>query len=250
MSTIPPLRSMEKPEDHPTIEALEKQLMAKARELVVYAKDPCGGKAPLFRDAEAEVLRRVQDLGCTALTLMLSCCEERMRSSMPTRRVFADREYQRRSAKPRTMSTRLGPVRYWRTYMLGVDSKRAHGFFPLDAELGLSAERVSFSVLSSVVRLATKLSFAEAKTTAEEFLPSVPSTEVIEQATLGLGSLTQKWFELDPAPEDDGDVLVVLVDSKGAPTATEQELRRRRGTRQSKQRASSPRHRGRKNRGR
>ena len=105
-------------------------------------------------------------------------------------------------------------------------------------------------MLAVVVRLATKLSFAEAKSTAGQFLPVVPSTEVIEQATLGFGRFTSDWFESAPAPEDDGDVLVILVDSKGAPTATERELRRRRRPHKDRKKAPSPRHRGRKRRGR
>jgi hypothetical protein len=95
------------------------------------------------------------------------------------------------------------------------------------------------------VRLATKVSFAEARATLGLFLPAVPSTEVIEQTVLGLGKSTGDWFEQLPAPDDDGEVLVVMIDSKGAPTATEQELQRRRGKRRRGRAAPSARHRGR-----
>ena len=54
------------------------------------------------------------------------------------------------------------------------------------------------------------------------------------------------WFEQAPAPQGDGEVLIIQVDSKGAPTAPEQELARRRGPRRRKRaKAASPRHRGR-----
>ena len=46
-------------------------------------------------------------------------------------------------------------------------------------------------------------------------------TEVIEQSVLGLGRRTGDWFEAQPAPNGDGEVLVVMFDSKGAPMATE-----------------------------
>jgi hypothetical protein len=82
------------------------------------------------------------------------------------------------------------------------------------------------------------------------FLPSPPSTEVIQQSVLGLGRFTGKWIENLPAPAGDGDVLIVMIDSKGAPTATEQELKRRRGKRRRRRPAPSPRHRGRHRRGR
>jgi hypothetical protein len=94
-------------------------------------------------------------------------------------------------------------------------------------------------------RLATKLSFAEARATLALFVPDAPSTEVIENTVLGLGRHTAAWFEQAPAPEGDGDVLVIMFDGKGAPTATESELSRRRGKRRRQRLPASPRHRGR-----
>ena len=43
-------------------------------------------------------------------------------------------------------------------------------------------------------------------------------TEVIENTVLGLGRHTAAWFEHAPAPEGDGEVLVIMFDGKGAPT--------------------------------
>jgi len=168
-------------------------------------------------------------------------------------------------------SSWFGVVRYWRTYM-GEDAKEErHGFHPLDLALGLTKDRLSIStylkkrttmmnydellaedmlLLSVCVRLATKLSFSQARSTALCFLPTVPSTEVIEQATLGFGRFTAEWFERRPAPDGDGEVLVVLIDSKGVPTATLRELRKRRGKRRKPRVPKSPRHRGRQHRAR
>jgi hypothetical protein len=80
-------------------------------------------------------------------------------------------------------------------------------------------------------------------------VPTPPSTEVIESTVLGYGRHTQQWFQSAPAPTDDGDVLVIQIDSKGVPTATETELARRRGKRKRRKVAPSPRHRGRAARG-
>lgn len=117
--------------------------------------------------------------------------------------------------------------------------------FPLDLNLGLTSDRFSWNVLSRAVLLATKLSFAEARSTLAKFVPNTPSTEVIEQAVLGLGRHAGDWFEAQPAPEGDGEVLIVMFDGKGAPMATETELERRRGKRKKRRKALSPRHRGR-----
>ena len=100
-------------------------------------------------------------------------------------------------------------------------------------------------MLSIAVRLATRLAFSEAREVLGWFLPCIPSTEVIEAATLGYGRYTQGWFEQAPTPEKDGEVLVVQFDSKGVPTATDEELSKRRGKRSKHKKAPSPRHRGR-----
>jgi hypothetical protein len=112
------------------------------------------------------------------------------------------------------------------------------------------ADRISPKVLSVATRLATRVSFAEAQEVTGWFLPAAPSTEVIEAAVLGYGATTQEWFEQAPAPKDDGEILLIQLDSKGVPTATDEELRRRRGKRSGHPKAPSPRHRGRQARGR
>ena len=104
------------------------------------------------------------------------------------------------------------------------------------------------NVLALAARLATKLSFAEARSTLSLFMPSAPSTEVIEHAVLGFGQRTQQWFKERPAPAGDGEVLTIMIDSKGAPTVTAEELRRRRGKRRPRPEGASPRHRGRQRR--
>lgn len=68
---------------------------------------------------------------------------------------------------------------------------------------------------------------------------------MIEQTVLGVGRRTAHWFEQCPAPEEDGEVPIIEVDSKGAPTATETELQRLRGLRRPNPHPESARHRGR-----
>jgi hypothetical protein len=95
------------------------------------------------------------------------------------------------------------------------------------------------------VWLALRLSFAEARTALTRFVPDAPSTEVVEQSVLGFGRHTEEWFEKQPPPAGDGSVLVMQFDSKGAPTATDTELKRRRGPRRRRKPAPSRRHAGR-----
>jgi hypothetical protein len=65
-----------------------------------------------------------------------------------------------------------------------------------------------------------KLSFEEARLTLGLLVRPTPSTEVFEQTVLGLGKHTAADFERAPAPADDGDVMVIQVESKEGPTAT------------------------------
>ena len=67
----------------------------------------------------------------------------------------------------------------------------------------------------------------------------------VKDTVLGFGRHTADWFESAPAPENDGEVLVIQVDSKASPTATDKELAKRRGKRVANPYRGSQRHRGR-----
>ena len=202
-----------------------------------------------FVALEQELIARVATFARAVIALFLVVSEERIRAGLAERVVRAGSVFRRAPAQERNLLTWFGVVRYRRTYMREVTAgKSARGFHPLDAELGLLADRVSPTVLSTAVRLATRVSFSEACELLRWFLPVAPSTEVVEAALLGYGRHTEAWFEEAPAPDDDGVVLVVDVASKGVPTVKPEELQKRRGKRRRKRRAASPRHRGRKSR--
>jgi len=209
-----------------------------------------GSEAVRFKDFEKALRQEVFGLARAALELFLALREQRVMERYPERFEGGGRTFRRAPAHGRRLTTVFGVVHYVRTYMREVGRRGRGGFHPLDVSLGLSTDRFSWNVLSAAVRLATKLSFAEARSTLGGFIPNAPSTEVIEQSVLGLGRHSAEWFETAPPPEDDGEVLVVMIDSKGAPTATEQELKRRRGKRRKSPLPRSRRHRGRKRRGR
>ena len=205
---------------------------------------------PSLVEFEDRAKERLDAVGRAMTELFLTHAEERVAAACKGGLQYGERFLRPApQLQPRNLMGRFGVLRYFRTYLRENHASRRRGFHPLDVTLGLSADRFSWNVLSLSARLATKMSFAEARATVSLFLPNAPSTEVIEQTVLGLGKFTGEWFAQLPAPEDDGEVLVVMIDSKGAPTATEQELERRRGKRRRKPVAPSPRHRGRHRRG-
>ncbi len=206
-----------------------------------------------FRDVEDELRELVFAFARAAIVLFLALREQVVTASYPAgERVEAwgGRVFRRAPAIGRNLTTMFGVVRYWRTYMREVAAGPRRGFHPLDVALGLPADRFSWNVLAKGVWLATKLSFAEARSTLLEFVPNAPSTEVIEKAALGLGHLAEDWLVNRGPPDDDGEVLVIMFDGKGIPTATEEELRRRRGPRRRRRPERSARHRGRRKRAR
>ena len=223
---------------------------AEVRALTTFVTDP-GALAELsFFAFEKALIPRVFTLARLFVTLFLCVREEQKAAAIEATPVEVDgRKFERRPPQARNLNTFFGVVRYWRTYVRGpaVDGER-HGFHPLDVALGLTADRLSMHLLSLAARLATKLSFAQVQATLRWFLTAVPSTEVIEQAVLGMGRWTGEWFRSALAPVGDGEVLIMFFDSKGAPTATDSELARRRRKRRRHQRPASPRHRGRQRR--
>jgi hypothetical protein len=224
------------------------EVLVRARALIALALDE-GAAGTTFVAFERRLVGETFALGRAVVALFLIASERRVLVVLGSGVVRDGVAFRRAPAQWRNLLTWFGIVRYRRTYLRQVGATgKARGFHPLDAELGLLADRLSPSVLSMAVRLATRVSFSEARELLAWFLPVPPSTEVIESAVLGYGRYTQEWFEHAPAPEDDGEVLVIMLDGKGVPTATETELAKRRGKRKRHKKAPSPRHRGRQSR--
>ena len=145
----------------------------------------------------------------------------------------------------RQLKTLGGLVAYGRVYL----GRRGggSGWCPLDAALGITADGFSWGVMSLVTRLATRVSYAAAVKYFELFVGWAPSTEAVEECVLGLGARTWTYAAAAPPPEDEGEVLIIEVDGKATPTATADELAKRRGPRR-KHEANCPcgcqRHRG------
>lgn len=187
---------------------------------------------------ERELVSRVFELGKLFVLLFLCMREEHWRLTHPS---LDNGRCQ--GPKDRVLGGLFGKVRYWRSYVYRGDGQG--GFFPLDIELGLPLDGFSMSVRSYAAYIATKMSYAQAVTVLRLFMQWSPCQKTIEEMVMGLGGHTQEWFAAAPAPQDDGEVLVIQVDSKGTPTATEQELTKRRGKRPKNAHPGSARHRGR-----
>ena len=191
-----------------------------------------------FLEFEPQLFAKTCELGRLFISLFLFMREGYWQKEHPE----LEKGLKRQGLKDRLIGTVFGKVRYWRTYIYR--GKDEGGYYPLDIELGLPWDGFSMLVRSYATRLATKMSYAQCVTVLGTFLQWSPCQKTIEEMVLGLGKHTNQWFESAPAPENDGEVLIIQVDSKATPTATEEELEKRRGERAKNKHPGSQRHRG------
>jgi hypothetical protein len=247
------VRNQESDLSAPSIETLRARVHETVWNALSVVETQASSSSLSYREAEQTLRAVVFAFGRALVVLLLGLREQsvmdRHRSQHVGRWEWLGRSYRAAPPIARNFTTIFGVVRYFRTYMREVSAQDRHGFHPLDASLGLLKDRLSWNVLTVAARLATKMAFAEAKATLELFMPNAPSTEVLEQTVLGLGEHVADFIEFAPAPEGDGEVLVIQFDGKGAPTATARELERRRRKHKKGPRPTSRRHRGRHKRG-
>jgi hypothetical protein len=147
----------------------------------------------------------------------------------------------------RDLQTSCGPLRYGRAYLIACQGG-GPGVHPLDAELGLTRDSFSPLLVSWFCRLCTRVSFRLSSELGGMFLGWAPAPSTVEEWALGLGRPAHVWLSTAPLPDGDGEVLVIECDGKAIPTATAEELAKRRGPRRPRPHACGrrcPRHRGR-----
>lgn len=187
---------------------------------------------------ERQLIPQVYELGRLFISLFLWMREGHRQGNHPA----VEKGSKCQGLKDRLIGTVFGKVRYWRTYIYR--TKSGGGYYPLDIELGLPCDGFSMLVRSYATRLATKMSYGQCVAVLTTFLQWSPCQKTVEEMVLGLGKHTSHWFESASAPENDGDVCIIQIDSKATPTATEQELEKRRGKRGANFHPGSQRHRG------
>jgi hypothetical protein len=179
-----------------------------------------------FWEFEKQLLVRIAVLGACLIRLFLTARHERLdlQPFLQDSKHRPGDDY-----AERTLKTVYGEVTYGRHYVMTRGG--GSGFFPLDEELGLTRDRLSPWVMQWVARLATRMSFKASQMVCKAVLNWAPATETIEQVVLGMGREAAPFMKQLKAPPKDGEVLVIEVDGKCPPTATEAELAKRRGKR-------------------
>jgi hypothetical protein len=210
----------------PACDDLRQQLHQRLDQIIAVCVHEHGSS--LFLLFEKELLALLAPLGQLLLQLFLL----RRQQLLDLSPWLQDNRY-RISDKnaPRTLKTSYGPVRYGRAYLTPCQGT-GPGIHPLDIALGLTRDAFSPLLIGWFCRLATRLSFRLASQLGGVFLAcKPPPPSAIEEWVLGLGRTAHVWHQSGPLPDNDGDVLVIECDGKAIPTATEEELAKRRGQR-------------------
>ena len=184
------------------------------------------GDTRRFDEVERGVVSAIFALGRLFITYHLVRREEASAKEVDA---WVKKGYRARRQERKYVSTFFGRVCFWRRY---VRRPGGSGVHPLDLALGLAADGFSLLVTEICARLSTLVSYEQVTALSLYFLGWSPSKTSVEKAVLGLGRYTEEWFEAAPPPEGDGEVMVIQLDSKATPTATEEELEKRRGKRE------------------
>jgi hypothetical protein len=206
----------------PTAESV----VAEARQMFEELIGFCQAEGRTFWEFEKRLLVLLFGLGRVLTRLML--VDRHLRLDLKAYEAIKDYRLGNGYAE-RKLKTVFGEIIYGRAYFLRVAG--GPGFHPLDVALGLTRDGFSPWVVQLVTRLATRMSFAASRKICQAVLGWSPSTEAIEHLVLGLGRQAAPFLQQMAAPPDDGEVLVIEIDGKCPPTATEQELSKRRGKR-------------------
>lgn len=138
-----------------------------------------------------------------------------------------------------TVASRFGRVSFERPAGRRVGAPRAARDLPVDRELGLSGT-FTLVVITTLVKLCAQMAFGAARRTFREIFEWAPSQRATLRMVDALGAKARPFLEQAPAPEDDGEVLVIQVDGKGAATISSREHARR--TRPHRRKAGNRRH--------
>lgn len=184
--------------------------------------------------AEAELWTALLALGRALLALFLALAAARSRSAAYEHdgaRYVLDTTTRRNGE----VGTRFGKVKFSRAIGRRLGG-RGRADLPVDREVGLSGG-FSLGTVTAIAQLCAMLAFGNARRLFAEFHEWAPSPRATLRMVDAVGAEARGFLDAAAVPDDDGEVLVIQVDGRGAPmiTATEAERRRqprrkRRGT--------------------
>lgn len=176
-----------------------------------------------FAAFESELWVRLLAAGRALVSLFLVRAARRPRAAAYS---AGDKRYVLAGERTTDLKSRFGSVPFTRPTGRRVGNARAACDLPVDRDIGL-VSGFSVGVVMDVTRLCAQQPFASARRTFKQFCNWTPSTRSTLRMVDAVGGKARGFLDDAPAPDDDGEVLVIQVDGKGAPTISSRERARR-----------------------
>jgi hypothetical protein len=177
-----------------------------------------------FFDFERQLWTALLALGRAFVVLFLVRRAQRLRASEYK---LDGHRYRLEGRRTTPLGTRFGKVNFTRPVGRRVDKPEATADLPVDRELGVCSG-FSLGVLAAMTRLCAQMAFASARATFASTYEWTPSPKATLRMVDAVGAEARTFLERCPAPQDDGEILVLQVDGGGAPMISEREYERRR----------------------
>ena len=192
----------------------EESVLAEARQAFEELVCFCLGEERTFWEFEKRLLVLLFGLGRVLTRLMLVHRHSRL-SLEP---YLAMKGYRLGDAyAERKLKTACGGGQLWPSALIREGG--GTGFHPLDVALGLTRDGFSPWVMRFVTRLATRMSYASSRLLCGRYWDGRPQLRN-RALGVGFGEVGRAVQAADAAPPKDGEVLVIEVDGKCPPTAT------------------------------
>lgn len=174
---------------------------------------------------EAELWTALLGLGRAVITLLL------VRHAMLPRAATYEHEGVRYALDSDTrrkteIGTRFGKVPFRRAIGRPI-GRRSRVDLPVDRELGVCSG-FSLGTVTAVVQLCALMAFGTARRLFAEFHEWAPSSRATLRMVDAVGAEARGFLDETAVPDDDGEVLIIQVDGRGAPMISATEHARRR----------------------
>lgn len=180
-------------------------------------------EAARVADVEQEVSDAVTALGRELMGMFLA----RQSSLLTEARYEHERvAYELVGEESAELGTRFGKITYRSKIGRAVGRPRARQDRPLERQVGLSCGFTP-AVVATTARLCAHMAFAQARALHRDFFGWAPSPRAVLRIVDATGAEAKPFLEAAPPPENDGEVLVIQVDGKGAPAITSREYAKR-----------------------
>lgn len=192
-----------------------------------------------FAAFESELWTLVLALGRALTCLFLAHQAQGLR---PVAYRWEGRAYRLEDRRVSPLGTRFGKVLFARPVGRQVANRRAAADLPVDRELGLCSG-FSLGVVTGVTRLVAQMAYGVVRDTYREIYEWAPSPRAVLRMVDAVGGQARAFLEQAGVPEDDGEILYIQVDGRGAPMISQAEHHRRRQPHPPRPAGSTRRHR-------